>query len=133
MNREKRKVVRVREVMKTELDFVDGMMTVADALKSLKYPETRTLIVNKRDPDDEYGVVMFRDIALKILAPNLSPERVNVYEVMSKPVIKVEAGMDIRYCTRLFERFGLSRAPVVDNGEIVGLISYSDIVLNGMM
>ena len=133
MNREKRKVVRVREVMKTELDFVDGMMTVADALKSLKYPETRTLIVNKRDQDDEYGVVMFRDIALKILAPNLSPERVNVYEVMSKPVIKVEAGMDIRYCTRLFERFGLSRAPVIENGEIVGLISYSDIVLNGMM
>ncbi len=133
MNREKRKVIRVRDVMKSEIDFVDGMMTVADALRSLKYPETRTLIVNKRDPGDEYGVVMFRDIALKILAPNLSPERVNVYEVMSKPVIKVEAGMDIRYCTRLFERFGLSRAPVVDNGELVGLISYSDIVLNGMM
>jgi len=132
MSREKRKVVRVGQVMKAELDFVDGMMTVAAALESLKYPETRTLIVNKRDPDDEYGVVMFRDIALKVLAPNLSPERVNVYEIMSKPVIKVEASMDIRYCTRLFERFGLSRAPVVDEGEIVGLISYSDIVLNGM-
>ena len=132
MSREKRKVVRVGQVMKAELDFVDGMMTVAAALESLKYPETRTLIVNKRDPDDEYGVVMFRDIALKVLAPNLSPKRVNVYEIMSKPVIKVEASMDIRYCTRLFERFGLSRAPVVDEGEIVGLISYSDIVLNGM-
>ncbi|MEE8340401.1 MAG: hypothetical protein V3R56_09670, partial [Xanthomonadales bacterium] len=60
MNLEKRKIIRVSEVMKTEVDIVDGMMTVAEALKSLKYPDTRTMIVDKRHDDDEYGVVMFR-------------------------------------------------------------------------
>lgn len=126
-------VIRVRDVMKSEVDVVDGMMTVTEALKSMKYPGTRTLIVDKRHDDDEYGVVMFRDMAKKVLARDHSPNRVNIYEIMSKPVLSVHPDMDIRYCTRLFDRFGLSRAPVLENQKIIGLVSYTDIVLNGFM
>ena len=98
------KVVRVRDVMKFDVDIVDGMLTVAEALESMKFPDTRTLIVDKRHDDDEYGVVMFRDMAKKVLARDHSPNRVNVYEIMSKPVLSVYPEMDIRYCTRLFDR-----------------------------
>ena len=125
-------VVRVRDVMKVEVDIVDGMLTVTEALKTMKFPDTRTLIVDKRYEDDEYGVVMFRDMAKKVLARNCSPNRVNIYEIMSKPVISVHPDMDIRYCTRLFDRFGLSRAPVLENQKIIGLVSYTDIVLKGL-
>ena len=126
-------IVRVREVMKSGLDIVDGMATVGEALRNMEHPETRTLIVNKRHADDEYGVVMFRDVAKSVLAPDLSPERVNMYEIMSKPVMGVDPEMDVRYCIKLFDRFGLSRAPVIENGEIIGLVSYTDIVLKGVM
>jgi predicted transcriptional regulator len=125
-------IVRVHEVMKTDVDIVDGMTTVTDALNNMKYPETRTLIVDKRHEDDEFGVVMFRDIAKRVLAPDLSPQRINMYEIMSKPVLGVNPQMDVRYCTKLFDRFGISRAPVIENGKIIGLISYSDIVLKGV-
>jgi predicted transcriptional regulator len=124
-------IVRVRHVMKKEVDVIDGMTTVAHALRHMKYPETRTLTIDNTNANDEYGVVMFRDLARQVLARDRSPERVNVYEVMSKPVIHVDPDMDVRYCTRLFDKFGLSRAPVLDNGEIVGLVSYTDIVLKG--
>ncbi len=126
-------VIRVRDVMKSDVDVVDGMMTVTEALQSMKYPDTRTLIVDKRHADDEYGVVMFRDMAKKVLARDHSPNRVNIYEIMSKPVISVHPDMDIRYCTRLLDRFGLSRAPVLENHKIIGLVSYTDIVLKGLM
>jgi predicted transcriptional regulator len=125
--------VRVREVMKSGVDIVDGMLTVAAALKNMKHPETRTLIINKRHADDEFGVVMFRDIAKRVLAPDLSPERINMYEIMSKPVIAVDPAMDVRYCIKLFDRFGLSRAPVIEEGRIIGLVSYTDIVLKSVM
>jgi predicted transcriptional regulator len=126
-------IIRVRDVMKSEVDVVDGMLTVTEALRSMKYPDTRTLIVDKRHDDDEYGVVMFRDMAQKVLARDHSPNRVNIYEIMSKPVVSVEPDMDIRYCSRLFDNFGLSRAPVVENKKIIGLVSYTDIVLKGLL
>jgi len=125
-------IVRVRDVMKTELDIVDGMLTVTEALKSMKFPDTRTLIVDKRHKDDEYGVVMFRDMAKKVLARDHSPNRVNIYEIMTKPLVSVHPDMDVRYCTRLFDRFGLSRAPVIEDQKIIGLVSYTDIVLKGL-
>jgi len=125
-------VIRVRDVMKSEVDVMDGMLTVTEALNSMKYLDTRTIIVDKRHEDDEFGVVMFRDIAKKVMARDHSPDRVNIYEIMSKPVMSVHPDMDIRYCARLFDRFGVSRAPVLEDQKIVGLISYSDIVLKGL-
>lgn len=130
---DQRSIIRVRQVMKPEVDIVDSMLTVAKALAAMRYPETRTLVVDKRHDDDEYGVVMFRDIARQVLARDLSPKRVNLYEIMSKPALSVDPDMDVRYCTRLFDRFGLSRAPVIEDDRIVGLVSYSDIVLKGLM
>ena len=128
-----RKVIRVREVMKPKVDIVQGMMTVKDALATMKHIETKALIVDKRHDDDEYGIVMLSDIAKHVLATDRAPERVNVYEVMSKPVICIDPDMDIRYCARLFDKFGLSRAPVVENRKVVGIVSFTDMVLNGMI
>lgn len=128
-----KKVIRVRHVMKPQFDMVDGMATVRDALKTMKHVDTKCLIVNKRHEDDEYGMVLISDIARKVLAKDKAPERVNVYEVMAKPVISVDPEMDIRYCARLFDRFKLSRCPVIDNGKVVGIISFTDMVLRGLL
>jgi predicted transcriptional regulator len=129
---EARQTVRVRDVMKVQVDMVDGLTSVADALRQMKHVETKCLIVHKRHDDDEYGIVLISDIAREVLGKDRSPDRVNVYEIMSKPVVSVDPGMDIRYCARMFDKFGLSRAPVVDNGSIVGIVSYTDMVLRGL-
>lgn len=125
-------VIRVRDVMKQNYDIVDGMMTISDAMRTMKHVETKSLIVQKRHDDDEYGIVLLADIAKQVIARNRSPERVNVYEVMTKPVVSVDPEMDIRYCARMFEQFGLSRAPVIENRNIVGIVSFTDIVLRSM-
>jgi len=125
-------LIRVRDVMKKDYELVDGMTTVADALKNAEFTETKCLIVDKRHDNDEYGLVMLSDIAKKVLARDKSPERVNIYEIMSKPLISVDPDMDIRYCSRLFENFGLSRTPVIENKKIIGIVGYSDIVLRGI-
>lgn len=125
--------ISVRDVMKTSFDMIDGMTTVSEALKKMKHIETKTLIVDKRDEHDEYGVVLISDIAKQVLAKDRSADRVNVYEVMAKPVISIDPNMDIRYCARLFENFGLSRAPVIENGKMIGIVSFTDMVLNGML
>jgi CBS domain-containing protein len=125
-----KKIVRVRDVMKKNYDIVDGMTTVKDALKKMRYVDTKCLIVDKRHEDDEYGIVLLSDIAKQVIAKDRAPERVNVYEVMSKPVITVDPAMDIRYCARLFEKFGLSRAPVIEEKKVIGIVSFTDMVLH---
>ena len=132
MNQE-RQIVRVRDVMKSGFDMVDGMTTISDALRTMKHVDTKCLVVDKRHDDDEYGLLLISDIARRVLAKDRNPDRVNTYEVMAKPVITVDPDMDIRYCARLFERFHLSRAPVVDGGKVVGIVSFTDMVLKGLV
>lgn len=125
-------IVRVRDVMRSSFDLVDGVSTVAEALKNSEHPESKCFIVDMRHNNDEYGIVLLSDIAKNVLAKNKSPERVNIYEIMSKPVISVDPDMDIRYCTRLFENFGINRAPVIDHKKVIGVVGYTDIVLTGI-
>jgi CBS domain-containing protein len=126
-------LVRVRDVMKPQFDMVEGMATVAEALDTMQHVDTKSLIVKKRHDNDEIGMVLLSDIARQVLAQDRAPDRVNIYEVMSKPVITVHPDMDIRYCARLFGRFDLSRAPVVENREVIGIVSLTDLVMKGMV
>ncbi len=125
-------LVRVKDVMKTQFDLIHGIETVADALRQAKHLETECLLVDRRHDDDEYGIVLLSDIAKKVLGADKAADRVNVYEIMSKPVISVDPNMDIRYCARLFERFGMALAPVVKDRTVSGVVSYRDIVLRGL-
>ncbi|WP_038175511.1 MULTISPECIES: CBS domain-containing protein [Vibrio] len=125
--------VRVCDVMTNNYVVIDGLTTVKEGIQLAKNHQVKALVVNKRNDDDEYGLVLMNDIAKKVLAKNRSPERTNIYEIMTKPALSVSSDMNVKYCARLFERFGISRAPVIDNGKIVGMVSYNNIVINGMI
>jgi len=127
-------IIRVRDVMKKEYDLVDGLSTVHQVLDMMQHVETKCVIVNKRNDDDEYGIVVLADIARHVLAKNKSPDRVSIYEVMTKPAVTINPEMNIRHASALFSRLGLSRAPVVNGkGEIIGIVSHTDMVLKGLM
>jgi predicted transcriptional regulator len=118
--------------MKTEVTEVDGRLDVLSAMKVMKKVGATSLIVKRRDESDEYGLLLFSDIAKKVIGENRAPERVNVYEIMAKPVVTVRPDMHIRYCARLFETFGIGHAPVEENGKIIGMVSYYRLVLYGL-
>jgi predicted transcriptional regulator len=125
------KLVQVKDAMTTNnYQFADGMMTVAEGIKLAKEHNVIALIIHKRNPQDEYGLVMLADIAKEVLAKDRSPERVNLYEIMAKPLLSVNPNMDVRYCARLFERFSIHLAPVVEDNEIIGMVDYINMVFS---
>ena len=127
-------IMRVRDVMNNEVMMVNGKDTLQDGLKKMSKCCSRVLIVDKRHEDDEYGIVCMADIAKKVIAHDKSPERINIYEVMTKPAVCVKGSMDIRYCARLFHQFHIQSAPVRDNdGRIVGIVGFDDMVFKGLM
>jgi predicted transcriptional regulator len=123
----------VRDCMRKDVTEVDGTLDVLSALRIMKEVGATSLIVKRRDEEDEIGMLLFSDIAKEVIAKNRAPERVNVYEIMAKPVLTVRPDMEIRYCARLFENFGISHAPVVEDGKIVGMVSYYLLVLHGIL
>jgi predicted transcriptional regulator len=123
------KVIKARDVMRTQFVEIEGVATVADAINAFKDNEIEVLVVKKRDEHDAYGVVLLSDIVKKVLAKNRAVNRVNIYEIMSKPIISIEPEMNIRYCARLFDNFGLSHTVVVEGGKVLGIVGYKEILV----
>jgi len=122
--------IKVEEVMSTTIATIDATATVQDAVIKMRDTGVSSLVVERRDSSDEYGLVVVSDIAKRVIAENRAPERVNVYEIMSKPVLTVPKAMNIRYAVRLLVQFGLSRGVVVDEHRApVGIVTLRDLVL----
>ena len=124
--------MRVEDVMTAEVHSIDGLATVSEAMALMQKHSVSSLVVNRRDETDELGMVVVSDIARDVIAPNRAPERVNVYEVMSKPVVTLPSEMLVRYAVRLLVRFDISRAIVVDyDRNPVGIVTLRDLVIGG--
>jgi len=123
-------IVRVRDVMTPDVKTIDRIQTVAEAIEMMRHSGVSSLIVERRNENDEFGLIVVSDIATKVIGPDKSPDRVNVYDVMTKPVITVHGDMDIRYAVRLLGHFKISRALVIDQARaLLGIVTLRDMVL----
>lgn len=123
------KKIRVGDVMSRKIITINGMVPVQEAIDTMKREHVRALVVERRDEEDEYGVIGVSDIAREVIAKNRSAERLSVYEIMSKPVMTIPEDMYIRYAVRLLDRFHISRAIVVDqNRTPIGVATMRDFV-----
>ena len=120
----------VGDVMTTSVRTVERTATVQEAIELMRDAGVSSLAVERRDEHDEYGLLVVSDIAREVIAVNRAPDRVNVYEIMSKPVVTLPSDMKIRYAVRLLVKFDLSRALVVDPSRTpVGIITLRDMVV----
>ena len=92
MSTDKRSI-RVSEVMIGDVRSIDGLATVSDAAAMMRSHSITSLVVNRRDADDEAGLIDIQGIAREVIARNRAPDRVHVYEVMTKPVVSLPATM----------------------------------------
>ena len=129
-NQSDHSAIRVSDLMGTKLHTVDGLATAAEAMAAMKQLQISSLVVNRRHDDDELGLVTVSDLAREVITLDRAPERVNVYEIMSKPALTVRSGMLARYAVRLLVQFRVSRALVIDDeGAPLGLVTLRDLVL----
>jgi|TARA_Y100000294_G_scaffold174343_1_gene192269 CBS domain-containing protein len=124
------KTTTVADVMTEGVITIEATATVREAVKLMREKRTSSIVVERRDDGDEFGMIAVADIAGEVLAKDLSPDRVNVYEVMSKPVLALPAEMVVAYAVRMLFRFGLTRALVADHKRNpVGIVTLRDMVL----
>ena len=56
----------VRECMSSKVTEVDGQMDVLTAMKVMKKVGSTSLVVKRRNESDEYGLLLFSDIAKQV-------------------------------------------------------------------
>ncbi len=130
MESESTRIVRARDVMHKRIVSIDGMATASEAAAMMRAEKTSSLLINKRNTDDAWAILVIQDFIKGVIIPGLSPSEVHVYEIMTKPIITVPADMDIRYAARLIYRADIRRAPVEDGGKLIGMISLSSLILD---
>jgi CBS domain-containing protein len=118
---------KAADVMTRDVAFIDGASTVADAIKIMRERKVSSLVVNRRTPDDAWGIVTRKDVVNKIVDPGRDPCEVKVFEIMTKPLVMLSPGLALKYCARLMHNVGIRRAVVFDGNEIVGILSNTDI------
>ena len=117
-----------QDLMTTTVVTIDGNATARDAVDLMNENGVRCLVVERRSADDAYGIVTQRDVVYEVTAWNRDPNEVKVHEIMTKPLVVVNKDLDIRHVARLMANVGLSRAPVIFDGELQGIVSVSDII-----
>lgn len=115
--------------MSADLIMIDGLTTIANALDIMRKNKISSLVINRRDESDEYGLLTARDIAKEVVIPDKAPERISAYQVMQKPVLSMRANMNIRYAIRLCSKFNVSRALVIEGDQAIGIVTLRDMLL----
>jgi len=107
---------------------VSPMATVREALELMKKNKVRSVIVNKSTPDGAYGLVTFKNILQSIVAEDGDIDLLNVYDIAAIPAISVSAKLNIQYAAKMMVNRSIKRLLVIDNNELQGILTMTDII-----
>jgi len=120
----------VKEIMtpKEKLICVSPMATVRESLKLMREHTVRSVIVEKTSPSGAYGLVTFKNIMQSIVAQDGDIDLLNVYDIANTPAISVSAELDVKYAARMMVTSSIKRLLVIDNNELQGILTMTDII-----
>jgi len=120
----------VKEIMtpKERLIIVSPMSTVREALKLMRTHKVRSLIVEKSSDSGAYGLVTYKNILQSIVAQDGDIDLLNIYDIASTPAVSVSTLLNVKYAARMMVTNSIKRLLVIDNNEIYGILTMSDII-----
>jgi len=123
----------VKQIMKSKnLAIVSPLSPIRDALKKMKEMKVKSLIVDKIRPSDAYGLLTYKNILFSIVANDGDIDLLRVYDICSKPAYQISEELDVKYAVQLMVKSNVKRLLVIDNNEIEGILTMTD-VMEGYM
>jgi CBS domain-containing protein len=115
------------DVMSRTLFLISSSANVADASIKMEQNQLHSLLVERADGLDSYGIITSTDVVHKVLAKGKDPARVAVRDVMSKPIITIPPDCSLVEMARLMESYHINHLPVFDGEQLIGMVSSTDI------
>jgi CBS domain-containing protein len=110
-----------REVLK-----IEAGASVFEAVQQMVEANVGSLLVT--DGGDIVGIVTERDYLRRVTLEGRTDKETPVREIMSSPLIVVTPETSIDECMAVMTDRRIRHVPVVDGGEVVGVISIGDLV-----
>ena len=111
-----------------KLIIISAMSTVREALSLMKTHKVRSVVVKKSTDDGAYGLVTFKNILQSIVAEDGDIDLLNVYDIASTPAFSVSAKLDVKYAAKMMVKHSIKRLLVIDNNELQGILTMTDII-----
>jgi CBS domain-containing protein len=118
--------LEVKDVMTYPAITVDEDASVAKISKGMKLSGIGSVIITKEDKP--VGIVTDRDIVIKVILKGRNPDKVKAKEIMSSPLMTIESDASLKSACKFLVEKGIRRLPVIEDGELVGIISIRNIV-----
>ncbi len=119
-------ILIVRDIMSKDVKVVRPDTTMKEVVATMnKLGIGSILVVQGERP---VGIITERDILRREVEPCLAPETLTAKHVMTSPVITINEEASIEEAARLMAKKRAKRLPVMNNGKLVGILTYTDIV-----
>ena len=105
---------------------IAGDASVVEAVELMVEENVGSLLVT--DSGDVAGIVTERDYLRRVALEGRTDAETSVREIMSSPLIVVTPETAIAECMALMTNKRIRHLPVVDAGEVAGIISIGDLV-----
>lgn len=119
--------MRVRDVMTERVVKALPDSTLEEVAMMMKAGDTGAIPVV--DEDELIGIVTDRDIVTRCVADGGDPTEMTAEDIVSENVEVIDPDADVKEAIELMSQKQIRRLPVVDNGELVGMISLGDIAV----
>lgn len=117
--------VLVKEAMKANPVTVTPKTSVKEAAQLMKKKRIGNCIVVDDKP---VGIITESDILKKVVAEDKKASEVLVEEIMKTPLIVTDPYIDIEEAMKTMSKCNIRRLPVIENGELIGIITQKDIL-----
>jgi CBS domain-containing protein len=105
---------------------IDADASVLEAIKRMVEANVGSLLVTDRG--EIAGIVTERDYLRRAALEGRPDQQTTVREIMTSPLVVATPDTPIDECMAIMTDRRIRHVPVVENGEVVGLVSIGDIV-----
>lgn len=117
----------IREVMTSDPVQVPEEMSIIQVAEIMRDRDIGDVIVT--NGSDVVGIVTDRDIVVRGLASGNGFEMLAVGDVASREIETLSPDDPVARAVELMSNRAIRRLPVVDNGELVGVVSIGDLAM----
>jgi predicted transcriptional regulator len=118
----------VQDLMVRKVVTVSPMATIREAIHQMRQHDVKSVVVERRDPHDVYGIITYSNILETIVAEEGDIDLINVYDICAKPAITIHVLADVKHAARMMVNMKLRRLIAMDGNTLAGIITMSDIV-----